>query len=69
MRDHNRRSAPDFTQACIVMFGVNIAWVFLLLWAVWGLIAVAVLGWCLNRWMTWLQARQAREHARFNRQR
>ena len=57
------RSAPDFTNACVVMFGVNISWIFLVLWAVWGLIAVAALGWCLNRWMIWLNARRARAYA------
>lgn len=50
MRDSNDRTpAPDFTQACIVMFGVNIAWVFMVIWAIWGLLAVAALGWTLNR--------------------
>ena len=66
MRQRPVSSAPDFTNACIVMFGVNIAWVFLLLWALWGLIAVAALGWCLNRWMHWLDMRKARQAARFN---
>ena len=51
-------SAPNFTQACLVMFGVNIAWVFFLLWAIWGLIAVAVTGWCINRAISYLEARR-----------
>ena len=67
MRNSNDRpSAPNYTQACIVMFGVNLTWVFLLLWAVWGLIAVAALGWSLNRWMIWLEARKQREFDRFS---
>ncbi len=50
MRDTNDRpAAPNFTQACIFMFGVNIAWVFMVIWAVWGLLAVAVTGWVLNQ--------------------
>jgi hypothetical protein len=50
MRDtHDRPAAPNFTQACIVMFGVNVAWVFMVIWAVWGLLAVAVTGWVLNQ--------------------
>lgn len=61
MRDNNTKSAPNFTTACIVMFGVNLSWVFLLLWAVWGLIAVAALSWVLNRWIRWLEFR--RSHA------
>jgi hypothetical protein len=51
-------SAPNFTQACLVMFGVNIAWVFFVLWAIWGLIAVAVTGWCINRAISYLEARR-----------
>ncbi|MEW9919380.1 hypothetical protein AB2B41_07185 [Marimonas sp. MJW-29] len=50
MRDHHDRpAAPDFTQACIVMFGVNITWIFMVIWAIWGLLAVAVLGWLVNK--------------------
>lgn len=60
MNNHPTQSAPNFTNACIVMFGVNLSWVFLLLWALWGLLAVAALGWSLNRWMTWLEARKTR---------
>lgn len=59
-------SAPDYTPACIVMFGVNLAWVFMVVWAVWGLLAVAALGWLLNQWMLWLDLRRAREAARYS---
>lgn len=54
----DRGRAPDFTQACIVMFGVNIAWIFVAIWAIWGLIAVAALGWCINRAIGWIEARR-----------
>lgn len=47
--DHSRPPAPNFTQACIVMFGVNLAWVFMVIWAIWGLLAVAVTGWVVNQ--------------------
>ncbi len=47
-QDH-RPPAPNYTQACVVMFGVNIAWIFMVIWAIWGLLAVAVLGWILNQ--------------------
>jgi hypothetical protein len=50
--------APDFKNACVVMFGVNIAWIFFVLWAIWGLIAVAGLGWCINRAITVWGARR-----------
>lgn len=45
MRDtDDRPSAPNYTQACIVMFGVNILWIFMVIWALWGLVAVALSG-------------------------
>lgn len=59
MRGNHIQSAPNFTTACIVMFGVNLSWVFLVLWAIWGLIAVAALSWVLNRWIQWLELRRA----------
>ncbi|UWR27388.1 hypothetical protein K3757_05460 [Sulfitobacter sp. S223] len=53
-----RGSAPNFTSACVVMFGVNIAWIFVVLWALWGLIAVAATGWCVNRAISYVEARR-----------
>lgn len=52
-------SAPDFTKACIVLFSVNITWVFVALWAIWGLIAVAAAGWCINRILTCIETRRS----------
>lgn len=51
-------SAPNFTKACIVMFGVNITWILFALWAFWGLIAVAATGWIVNRLLTWIEDRR-----------
>jgi threonine/homoserine/homoserine lactone efflux protein len=49
MRNNDDRpSAPNFTQACIVMFGVNLTWIFFMIWAIWGIMAVAATGWILN---------------------
>ena len=57
MRQHNDRpAAPDFTQACIVMFGVNLTWVLMVIWAIWGLIAVAALGWIVNKMINRIDA-------------
>ncbi|OAN72343.1 hypothetical protein A8B82_20210 [Sulfitobacter sp. EhC04] len=50
MRDsHNRPAAPNYTQACIVMFGINLAWVLMAIWAIWGLIAAGALCWGVNK--------------------
>ena len=58
MRDiHDRKPAPNYTQACVVMFGVNIAWIFMVIWAIWGLLAVAATGWVVNKVINRIGAR------------
>ena len=42
-------AAPNYTNACIVMFGVNLAWMLFLVWAVWGLLTAAAASWLLAR--------------------
>jgi hypothetical protein len=63
MDDHPIGRAPNYTSACIVMFGVNIAWLLVAIWAVWGLIAAVFLGIGVNhlieRLTVWAQGRQA----------
>ncbi len=54
--DQSRPPAPNFTQACIVMFGVNLAWVLMLIWVIWGILAVAVTGWVVNQAITRIDA-------------
>lgn len=49
MRDEYPSSVPDYTNACIVMFGVNITWILVAIWAIWGLLAALFLGWFLNK--------------------
>lgn len=57
MRDNNDRpSAPDFTVACIVMFGVNLTWMLMVIWVVWGLIAAAATGWVVNKVINRIEA-------------
>ena len=59
MRDtDDRPSAPNYTQACIVMFGVNILWIFMVIWALWGLLAVALSGWAVNAVIDRIAARR-----------
>lgn len=63
MDDHRMGRAPNYTSACIVMFAVNIAWVLIAIWAIWGLIAAVVLGLSVNhlidRVTVWSAARHA----------
>lgn len=42
MNDDHPSPAPDFRAACVVMFGFNIAWIFVVIWAVWGLVYVVL---------------------------
>jgi len=50
--------APNFKNACVVMFSVNVTWVLFLLWAIWGLVVAAAFGWCINRGLRMIEARQ-----------
>ena len=60
MRDtENRPSAPDFTRACVVMFGVNLSWLLVLIWAVWGIAAVALTGWAVKTLIDRIEAKRA----------
>ncbi len=52
-------SAPNFKNAAIVMFGVNITWIFVTIWAIWGLIAVAVTGYAINHIINFIEKRRA----------
>lgn len=50
MRDTNDRpAAPNYTTACVVMFGINLTWILMAIWAIWGLLAAAATGWAVNR--------------------
>lgn len=55
--NNTQGSAPNFTTACVVLFGVNLTWILIAIWAIWGLIAVAATGWCINRIISIAQAR------------
>ncbi|XDA96944.1 hypothetical protein AB1M95_12495 [Sulfitobacter sp. LCG007] len=62
--DGDRRGrAPDYTTACVVMFGVNLGWVLLTLFALWGLPAAMAAGFLLNRWIGRIAARRQTEAA------
>ncbi|WP_299782485.1 hypothetical protein [uncultured Roseobacter sp.] len=66
MDKHRLGRAPNYTSACIVMFGVNLTWVLLFLFAIWGLVAAVFLGLAVNRWLDWLDHRRRMEDARWS---
>ena len=55
----NRPTAPDYTTACVVMFGVNLTWILMAIWAVWGLIAAGVICWGVNKVIDRIARRRA----------
>ena len=57
MRDDYPSEAPNYTNACIVMFGINITWIFTVIWAIWGLFVVMLVGYGINYAMTRLEER------------
>lgn len=61
--DDQHQKAPNYTSACIVMFGVNITWILVAIWAFWGLVAAVLLALGLNHLMdrvrVWADARAA----------
>lgn len=68
MGDNQFRSAPDFTTACIVMFGVNLAWILFAIWSIWGLLAALAFSYLVDKSLTYLRARAvARQRAAIQR--
>lgn len=60
MDDRTRQPAPDFTTPALVFLFINMLWIFGVVWANWGLGAVALAGLALNHLITRLDRRLAR---------
>lgn len=58
MRDHRLPAAPDYTNAALVMFAVNLMALFFALWAIWGIGPVLVLAVILNHAIGRIAARR-----------
>lgn len=58
MDNHRRQPAPDYTQAALTMLGVNLLWIFVAVWSLFGFAAVLLLALLLNRAITWIATRQ-----------
>ncbi|WP_135501408.1 hypothetical protein [Roseovarius aestuariivivens] len=59
MRRGNLPEAPNYTNAALVMGLVNLLWIFIVLWAVFGFYMVVAVGLGLNRLISWLRLRRA----------
>ncbi|MFC3616244.1 histidinol phosphate aminotransferase [Lutimaribacter marinistellae] len=56
--DNNRlRSAPDYTRAALTMLGVNLMWIFFVLWVIFGFLPVLLLAAFINQVINRLEAR------------
>lgn len=49
--------APNYTNAALIMGGVNLFWVLAVIWVLYGMIAVIALGFALDRGIRWLSRR------------
>lgn len=49
MRRGNLSSAPDFTNAALIMGLINLLWIFVVLWAAFGLWIVLLAGFALDK--------------------
>jgi hypothetical protein len=58
MDDQKFGRAPDFTTACIVMFGVNLSWILFLLFAIYGLIIAVFAALVVNHLIKWIELRK-----------
>ncbi|MEX0316703.1 MULTISPECIES: hypothetical protein [unclassified Ruegeria] len=57
MRDRKIAPAPDYTRAALTMLGVNLLWIFFVVWMIWGFAATLVLAVMIDYGITWLAAR------------
>jgi hypothetical protein len=60
MRDSHPKRVENYTNASLIMLLVNLLWIFGVIWASFGLLAVLVTGWVLNHLITRLAAYRAR---------
>ncbi len=65
MNSQHPGRVEDYTTANLVLIFVNLIWLFVVLWATWGLGAVIVAGAFLNHLITRLAIYKARREARF----
>jgi len=58
MKRGNMPSAPDYTNAALMIGLVNLLWVFMVLWANFGLPVVLATAYGLDRLIVWLSRRR-----------
>lgn len=58
MSDHRISAAPDYTNAALIMLGINLFCAFLTFWALYGLLPVLVVAALLNHGIDRLAAKR-----------
>lgn len=61
MYDQQRPSAPNYTNAALTMAWVNLMWILLLIWGIWGLLPALLVSAGLNRGISWLALRRTQQ--------
>ena len=51
----------NYTNTCLIMWGVNLFWILVAIWVLWGLPAVLITGLALNTLITRLERRVQRK--------
>ncbi|GGH32332.1 hypothetical protein SAMN05444007_106135 [Cribrihabitans marinus] len=59
MNDHRMKSAPNYTNAALTMLGVNLIWIFAVLWTTLGFLAPLALAALLNHAISRLAGRRS----------
>lgn len=58
MPERKIAAAPDYTRAALTMLGVNLLWIFFVIWVIWGIVPVLVLAALINHGIDRLQQRR-----------
>ncbi|WP_216595401.1 hypothetical protein [Aestuariivita boseongensis] len=51
MDNQHPGQAPDFTNAAINMLGINLLWIFFVVWMLWGVLPVLMIALLINRFV------------------
>lgn len=57
MRRGTMREAPNYTNAALIMGGLNLFWIMMVVWVAYGMVAVLALSFALERGIHWLSHR------------
>lgn len=57
--DHRQKGrAPDYTNAAITMLGINLMWIFFVIWMLWGMVPVILIAVGVNHFVEYVAAKR-----------